>query len=232
MDDPLLVRCFERVRDLPGDGQRLIDRHRTARDPLRQIVTLDEFHDEGGQASALLEAVDAGNVRMIQRGERLRFTLKPRKAVGVACGLAFSKDGMLFVGDRSGTIFRVNQSGKTEAFASLPASVAAFHLALAPDGFVWVTAPTLSTYDPIYKVAPDGTVSTVEVRFGRPQGIAFDPHGQPFVVEALAGSSGLYRLTAYGKPELVLAGPNLIGVAFDSLGTMIVCSNETAYRLK
>src|SRR5947207_901513 len=81
--------------------------------------------------------------------------------LGVACGLAFSKDGMLFVGDRSGTIFRVNQSGKTEAFASLPASVAAFHLALAPDGFVWVTAPTLSTYDPIYKVAPDGTVSTV-----------------------------------------------------------------------
>jgi len=152
--------------------------------------------------------------------------------LGVACGLAFSKDGMLFVGDRSGTIFRVNQSGKTEAFASLPASIAAFHLALAPDGFVWVTAPTLSTYDPIYKVAPDGTVSTVEVRFGRPQGIAFDPHGQPFVVEALAGSSGLYRLTAYGKPELVLAGPNLIGIAFDSLGTMIVCSNETAYRLK
>ena len=152
--------------------------------------------------------------------------------LGVACGLAFSKDGTLFVGDRAGTIFRVNQSGKAEAFASLPASVAAFHLALAPDGFVWVTAPTLSTYDPIYKVAPDGTVSTVEVRFGRPQGIAFDPHGQPFVVDALAGASGLYRLTAYGNPELVLAGPNLIGIAFDSFGTMVVCSNETAYRLK
>jgi sugar lactone lactonase YvrE len=152
--------------------------------------------------------------------------------LGVACGLAFSKDGTLFVGDRAGTIFRVNQSGKAEAFASLPASVAAFHLALAPDGFVWVTAPTLSTYDPIYKVAPDGTVSTVEVRFGRPQGIAFDPHGQPFVVDALAGASGLYRLTAYGNPELVLAGPNLIGIAFDSSGTMVVCSNETAYRLK
>jgi streptogramin lyase len=152
--------------------------------------------------------------------------------LGVACGLAFSSDGALFVGDRSGTIFRVNRLGKAEPFATLPASVAAFHLAIAPDGFIWVTAPTLSTYDPIYKVAPDGKVSTVDVRFGRPQGIAFDANGQTFVVEALAGSSGLYRLPPAGPPELVLAGPHLIGVAFDPLGSMVVCSNETAFRLK
>jgi sugar lactone lactonase YvrE len=152
--------------------------------------------------------------------------------LGVACGLAFSEDGTLFVGDRSGTIFRVDKSGKAEPFASIPASVAAFHLAIAPDGVVWVTAPTLSTYDPIYKVGLDGTVSTVDVRFGRPQGIAFDTNGHPFVVDALAGSSGLYRLGPNGSAELVLAGANLIGVAFDSFGSTVVCSNETAYRLK
>ncbi len=152
--------------------------------------------------------------------------------LGIACGLAFSADGTLFVGDRSGTIFRVDHAGKTEAFASLPQSVAAFHLAIAPDGAVWVTAPTLSTYDPIYKVSPDGKVSTVDVRFGRPQGIAFDPNGQPFVIDALAGGSGLYRLTGKGSPELVLAGPNLIGIAFDPFGSVVVCSNETAFRLK
>lgn len=152
--------------------------------------------------------------------------------LGIACGLAFSPDGMLYVGDRSGTIFRVDRAGKAEPFATLPSSVAAFHVAIAPDGFVWVTAPTLSTYDPIYKVSPEGVVSTVDVRFGRPQGIAFDPGGHPYVVEALAGSSGLYRVPPSGPPELVLSGPNLIGVAFDSFGGLVVCSNETAYRLK
>ena len=152
--------------------------------------------------------------------------------LGVACGLAFSADGTLFVGDRSGTIFRVAPSGDVQAFATLPQSIAAFHLAIAPDGSVWVTAPTLSTYDPIYKVSPDGTVSTVDVRFGRPQGIAFDQNGHAFVVEALAGGSGLYRVPSSGPPELVLAGPNLIGIAFDSFGSVVVCSNETAYRLK
>lgn len=153
--------------------------------------------------------------------------------LGIACGLAFSRAGDLYVGDRSGTIFKVDETGKTEAFATLPSSVAAFHVAIAPDGDVWVTAPTLSTYDPIYKVAPDGTVSTVDVRFGRPQGIAFDSRGQGFVVEALAGASGVYRLPSDGaSPELILAGPNLIGLAFDPFGGMVVCSNETAFRLK
>jgi DNA-binding beta-propeller fold protein YncE len=152
--------------------------------------------------------------------------------LGIACGLAFSKGGDLYVGDRSGTIFKVDQSGRAEAFATLPSSVAAFHLAIAPDGVIWVTAPTLSSYDPIYKVAPDGTVSTVDVKFGRPQGIAFNQAGDAFVVDALAGSSGVYRIGKDGAPELFLAGPGLIGLAFDSFGTMVVCSGETAYRLK
>ena len=151
--------------------------------------------------------------------------------LGVACGLAFAADGTLFVGDRSGTIFRVDRAGRAEAFATLPASVAAFHLALAPDGALHVSGPTLSTYDAIYRIAPDGTVSVVDDGFGRPQGIAFGADGALFVVEALAGSSGLYRLTPEGVRELVLSGPGLVGVAFDPLGGTVVCSNDTAYRL-
>ena len=63
---PLLVRGFERVRDLLRDRQRFVERNRAARDPLRQIVALDEFHHEGVHARRLLEAVDRGDVRMIQ----------------------------------------------------------------------------------------------------------------------------------------------------------------------
>jgi len=151
--------------------------------------------------------------------------------LGIACGLAFAPDGTLYVGDRSGTIFRVDRAGRAETFATLPASVAAFHLALAPDGALYVTGPTLSSYDALYRVDPDGTVSTRYAAFGRPQGLAFDPSGTLFVVEALAGSSGLYRVPPTGDPELVLAGSGLVGVAFDSHGVVVVASNETAYRL-
>jgi sugar lactone lactonase YvrE len=151
--------------------------------------------------------------------------------LGVACGLAFAADSTLFVGDRSGTIFRVNADGRATAFASLPASVAAFHLAIGPDGAVYATAPTLSSYDAVYRVSADGNVTTRAGGFGRPQGIAFDAAGTLHVVEALAGVSGLYRLASNAKPELVLAGPGLVGVAFDPRGGIVVCSNDTAYRL-
>jgi sugar lactone lactonase YvrE len=151
--------------------------------------------------------------------------------LGVACGLAFAPDGMLFVGDRSGTIFRVDPSGHATTFATLPASVAAFHLAIGPDRALYVSGPTLSSYDPLYRIEPDGGVTTAYAGFGRPQGLAFDPAGSLFVVDALAGSSGLYRVAGHGDPELVLAGPGLVGVAFDLAGTLVVSSNETAYRL-
>jgi len=151
--------------------------------------------------------------------------------LGVACGLAFAPDGTLFVGDRSGTIFRVSLDGRATAFASLPASVAAFHLAMAGDGALYATAPTLSSYDAVYRIGADGQVSMRAGGFGRPQGIAFNAAGILHVVEALAGVSGLYRLPPGGAPELVLAGPGLVGVAFDPRGGLVVCSNDTAYRL-
>src|SRR5207245_1035044 len=128
-------------------------------------------------------------------------------------------------------IFRVNADGRATAFASLPASVAAFHLAIAGDGALYATAPTLSSYDAVYRIGPEGQVSTRAGGFGRPQGLAFDAGGTLHVVEALAGISGVYRLPAGGGPELVLAGPGLVGVAFDPRGGVVVCSNETAYRL-
>jgi sugar lactone lactonase YvrE len=152
--------------------------------------------------------------------------------LGVACGLAFAPDGTLYVGDRSGTVFRVARDGTASTFASLPPSVAAFHLAYGPDDRLYATAPTLSPYDSLFRIDGDGRVERIFDRFGRPQGLAFDRHGQLYVVDALAGASGVFRMTDAGTPELALAGPALVGLAFDPAGGMVVSSNDTVYRLK
>jgi sugar lactone lactonase YvrE len=151
--------------------------------------------------------------------------------LGVACGLAFAPDGTLFVGDRSGTIFKVDRTGSAKAFATLPPSVAAFHLALGPDQALYVTGPTLAPYDAVYRVDASGAVTVRSQAFGRPQGLAFDRSGVLHVVEALAGSSGVYRLPDAGEPELVLAAPGLVGLAFDQHGGLVVCSNDSAFQL-
>jgi sugar lactone lactonase YvrE len=149
--------------------------------------------------------------------------------LGVACGIAFDQEGWMFVGDRSGTVFRV-RDGRATAFAMLPASVAAFHLAMSPDGELHVTAPTLGTYDPIYKIDRHGQITSIASSLGRPQGLAFGPEGRLYVVDALAGSSGLHRLEPDGGFTPVVAGATLVGVAFGPGGELVVTSNETAYR--
>ncbi|MGE3342251.1 MAG: gluconolaconase [Vicinamibacterales bacterium] len=160
--------------------------------------------------------------------------------LGVATGLAFAQDGALFVGDRSGTVLRispaVDESGRrsVETFASLPPSVAAFHLAMAPDGWLYVSAPTLASRDVIYRISPEREVQTWCASFGRPQGMAFDRHGTLFVVEGLAGSSGLYRVdpaAAHPEPELIVSAPQLVGVAVHPTGELVLASSDALWRL-
>lgn len=149
--------------------------------------------------------------------------------LGVACGLAFGADGSLFVGDRSGTVFRIDQSGRATTFASVPSSIAAFHLAMSPDGMLFISAPTLASYDSLFKIDAEGRVETLKVPFGRPQGLAFDASGVLHVVEALAGSSGVYAMRPGRDPELVVAGAGLVGLAFGPHGELVVASNGSVY---
>ena len=157
--------------------------------------------------------------------------------LGVACGLAFDQDGTLFVGDRSGTIFRVDRTGQATTLASVPPSVAAFHLAFGPDGALYVTAPTLSPYDSVFRIDRDGTVDDplYRVRAAAGDGLRSarrsvrrgSARRRERPVPVAAGGPG----GGAGEPELVLAGPGLVGVAFHPNGGVVVCSSDTAYRL-
>ena len=154
------------------------------------------------------------------------------EGLGVAFGLAFNHAGDLLVGDRSGTIHRVSRDGRHTALASIPPSVAAFHLAVAPDDTLVVSAPTLNSSDVLYRVSPDGEVTRWIEGFGRPQGLAFDAQGVLHVVDALAGDSVVYRIAGDGHRTAVVSGAGLLGIAFDPLdGTMTVCTDDTIYRI-
>jgi sugar lactone lactonase YvrE len=149
--------------------------------------------------------------------------------LGVACGLAFGADGALYVGDRAGSIFRIDRKGRTETFASIPSSIAAFHLAMSPSGDLYVSAPTLASYDSVRRIDSEGGVHPLNIPFGRPQGLAFDANGVLHVVEALAGSTGVYAIRADREPELVVAGAGLVGLAFGPRGELVVASSDSIF---
>jgi sugar lactone lactonase YvrE len=151
--------------------------------------------------------------------------------MGIATGIAFHPEGTLFVGDRSGGIFAVDPNGATRRFVKLPASVAAYHLAFGPDGHLYVTAPTLSNDDPIFRISPQGAVSRFFEHLARPQGLAFDRDGNLFVVAIHQGERGIFRIGSDGKASLAVAGENLVGLAFDARGRMAIASTNAIYRL-
>ncbi len=151
--------------------------------------------------------------------------------MGVPTGIAFDREGTLFVGDRSGGIFAVDAQGARRRFVRLPASVAAYHLAFGPDGDLYVTAPTLSNDDPIFRISPQGKVSAFFEHLARPQGLAFDRDGNLFVVAISQGGRGIFRIGGDGKAMLAVAGENLVGLTFDYGGRMVVASTNAIYRL-
>ena len=89
MDDAPFVRRVERLRDLPGDRERLALRDRAALETAGEVLAFDELHREhvcglAGRRRRLLEAVDVGDVGMVERGEQLRFPLEAGEPVGIA----------------------------------------------------------------------------------------------------------------------------------------------------
>jgi len=49
------------------------------------------------------------------------------------------------------------------------------------------------------------------------------------VTASLRGRRGLVRVTEDGEATLVLAGANLVGVAFSPLGNTVLATNEAVY---
>jgi sugar lactone lactonase YvrE len=151
------------------------------------------------------------------------------EGMGVATGAAFDADGNLFVGDRSGTIFKIDPQRNIFVYATLEPSVAAYHLAVDAEGMLFVTSPSLNSNDAIWAIDTHGQTTAWFRGLGRPQGLALSKEGDVYVTACLRGRRGLVRVTAGGEASLVLAGPNLVGVAFSPLGTTVLATNEAVY---
>lgn len=151
--------------------------------------------------------------------------------LGTATGIAFDRAGTLFVGDRGGGVYAVEPKGSVRRFAKLPPSVAAYHLAFGPDDALYVTAPTLSNDDPVFRIDEHGQITRVVEHLARPQGLAFDDQGRLHVVAIRAGERGIHRASTGCEARLVVAGENLVGLAFDGQGRMVVASTNAIYRL-
>jgi hypothetical protein len=153
------------------------------------------------------------------------------EGMGVATGLVFDKDDNLYVGDRSGTIFKISRQRQIYVFATMEASIAAYHLAMGPGGYLYVTGPTTSSFDAVYRVSADGHVEVFYRGLGRPQGLAFDAEGNLYVAASLGGRRGVVRITPEAEAELFLSGPAIVGLAFSPAKSLVLATNNSLFRV-
>jgi hypothetical protein len=153
------------------------------------------------------------------------------QSMGVATGLAFDDDENLYVGDRSGTIFKVARDRQIFVYATLEPSVSAYHLAFGPGGYLYVTGPTISSFDAVHRIDPHGTVETFYRGLGRPQGLAFDAEGSVYVAASHNGKRGIVRITREREASLVVAGHNLVGLAFAPGRAAVLATTNAVFHL-
>ena len=153
------------------------------------------------------------------------------EGMGIATGIAFDREQNLYVGDRSGTIFKINRERQTFVFATLEQSVSAYHLAFGPGGNLFVTGPTTSSFDSVYKIDPHGSVTNYYRGLGRPQGLAFDAEGNLYVAASLSGKRGIVKITPAGRASLEVAGHGLVGLAFAPGRSVILATTSGVHHL-
>ncbi len=209
-------------------------------------VSVYKIATDGAAASAFLSGIYNPTGLLFQRNGQLLvssrhmgtvYDVSPKgeaevfaEGMGVATGLARDSADNVYVGDRTGTVFKIGPDRKIYVFATLEPSVAAYHLAAAADGTLYVTAPTTSSYDAIYKIDPEGEVAVWRRGFGRPQGIAYDSLQRLYVCASYRGQRGIFRLTDEDV-EQVVSGQGIVGLAFAPDGSMAVATQDRIYLI-
>lgn len=161
------------------------------------------------------------------------------EGLGIATGLAFDprEPRALYVGDRSGTIFKLAPPTASEptvntfVFATLEPSISAYHLAFDSKGTLYVTGPTTASSQQIHAIDRDGNTTVFFRGLGRAQGLAFDENDNLYVAASLAGERGILRITPAGVPTLAISGSNLVGLCLLPNGKAALATRDAIFQV-
>ena len=87
VDDAVAVRGVERVGDLDTEIEQVVERQRTAREPLLQRLAFEQLHHHELLAVVLADVVQRADVRVAQRRDDPRLAQKALHRLRIAAEL-------------------------------------------------------------------------------------------------------------------------------------------------
>ena len=110
-------------------------------------------------------------------------------------------------------------------------SISAYHLAIDSDDRLYVTGPTFSMRDCLYRLSPDGKPEVLIRGLARPQGMAFLPNGELSISTGFQGKKGIFRYSPQnGSLQHYMAAPILVGLAIAG-SNMFLATSSSIYQI-
>lgn len=153
------------------------------------------------------------------------------QGLGVAFGLAFDSNSVLYAGDRGGSVFRLSEDGRADFFASIPQSYISFHLAFDSKDNLYVSNPMHIGENFIYKIDRDANVDIFYSGYSMFHGFCVDKEDNLYVAEAKRKQSRILKINPNGESQVVLTGSNFVGCNLDIEGNLLVASSTAIYKV-
>ncbi len=152
--------------------------------------------------------------------------------LGAAFGMAMNSQGEIFVGDRNGSIFKLNKDGLASFYSSIPSSYIAFHLAFDSKDNLYVSNPAHMGENCIYKIDKEDKKPQIYYNgLSLFHGFAFDSNDVLYLVESKRNESCIIKVNSNKSSTPIITGRNFIGLSFGLKQSLIIATASSLYSI-
>lgn len=172
--------------------------------------------------------IDRKLYRCIAPGEYEVFA----QGLGSVFGLAVNSLGEIFVGDQTGSLFKVDSTGKASFYATLPETFKGYHFAFSETDELFVSIPSSVGKNFIYKVTTDQKAEPYLETMNILGALAFSPDGRLYWIENSREEGAVFRMNPDGEAEKVISAGFLLGLNFNQAGDILLTDLHNLYQVK
>ncbi|HCL55717.1 MAG TPA: hypothetical protein DHW82_01740 [Spirochaetia bacterium] len=154
------------------------------------------------------------------------------QGLGSVFGTAVNSLGEIFVGDQTGSVFKVDSTGKAAFFTSIPESFKGYHFVFSKDDDLFISIPSNVGKNSIYRVTREQSVKPYLETMNILGGIAINPKGEFFWVENTREDGAVFKIDPEGHVRKILSASFILGLTFSSNGDLVVTDLHNIYIIK